>query len=73
MKNWIIKAIIVCLLVLFGFILGVTTQSVEANSTPNVTNVQNVQSGVTVEEIYKDGRTYIIFKYGDDIEVLKKY
>ena len=70
MKNWIIKTIIVCLLVLFGFILGVTTQSVEANPIPNVTNVQNVQSGLSYEDIYIHGKRVIVVRYGADIEIV---
>ena len=70
MKNWISKTIIVCLLVLFGFILGVTTQSVEANPTPNVTNIQNVQSGLSYEDIYIHGKRVTIVRYGADIEIV---
>ena len=71
MKEWIRKSIIICLLILFGFILGISTQRVEAIPSPSVTNVQNVQSVLSYEDIYIHGRRVTVIKYGGDIEIVQ--
>ena len=73
-KEWILHSIVVCLLILLGFILGISTQSAEASTSPDITNVQNVQGvNYKYEVAYINGSKYIIFSNmsGSDIEVIK--
>lgn len=71
MKNIIYKGIIIALFIIFGFILGITTQSI--NASPNINNTQNLQSvNYKYEIVYINGTKYIIFSNGSgsDIEVI---
>lgn len=70
MKIWIRKSIIVVLLILFGYILGVSTQRIEANPMPSIQNVTNTQNGLSYEDIYVHGKRVTVIRYGSDIEIV---
>ena len=73
-KKLIRHSIVVCLLILLGFILGISTQSAEASTSPDITNVQNTQGvNYKYEVVYINGSKYIIFSNmaSSDIEVVK--
>ena len=73
MKNIIYKGIIIALFIIFGFILGITTQSINASS--NVNEIHNIQKvDYKYEIVYISGKKYIIFSNisGSDIEIVER-
>ena len=58
---------------IMGFALCASTTTVNANSAPIVTSVQNTQSSINTQTVYVDGQRYIVFTSGSSsMAVVKK-
>ena len=55
-----------------GFVTGVSVNAAQAKETPSPA-VQGMQyGGVQYERKYVNGKYYVVFIYGDDMEVVKE-
>jgi hypothetical protein len=58
---------------IMGFAFCASTSTVNANTAPVVTNVQNTQASINIQTVYVDGQRYIVFTSGcSSMAVVKK-
>ena len=60
------------LVAVVGFIAGVSVNAAQAKQTPSPAVQEMQYGGVQYERKYVNGKYYVVFIYGDDMEVVKE-